>query len=1357
MERSKSQQQAEALERQINAMKEKYVEEINYVDSVETIASIASARIAQVVERWPYDETFLAVEAWAEIEGVIDDYAKCRHEVDKFIKKAEFAGTRMKQVVKLKVGDEYIENPDLVEQRKKNKKPAGKRNAATNYGVSRKRTRSSGRLSAANADTIQSSSTTEDTNQALDDTKQNIEIQANESDTIQLEEGILIALTAPRGRQSALDALGNAGRTLKNAARIRAYICRSIERINIIINRIERRSPNRLIRPVIADAAAAFAQKGLDRPDAIEDTMIIWDFISTFRGSKVLPLKTKNDHDIFPQPRLDIFVEALASPLIENAPFNLNNQFRFLPSIHIWLLRLLLEDKRTASWWPKPRQNNYGKAPLWWYSEWHDKILKRDLNENDESNYTTNQAPQEMEIDQQAPNETPKVEPTSQTEIPVEESQSEIPVEESQAEIPIESTPQAEMPVEESQAEMPVEESQTEIPVESTPQAEMPVEESQTEIPVESTPQAEMPVEESQTEIPVESTPQAEMPVEESQTEMPVEESQSEMPVEESQIEIPVESTPVEESQAEMLVEESQSEIPVEDSQAEIPIESTPQAEMPIESTPQAELSDAIEQTSVRLPPVFIEPPKVDVKRKRGRPRLSTLTPFIEPPQPKQEGPPTLPEGPLPFHPGPPPKSYSMTTVELSNEIEEVNTNGNVVPMSIDGEIKNDDDDDLVFQVSALIKAGNEVAQDKLMKAAIAVQAPVLLIQNLSTGSGVAPELIAAIHARASMREEEMRQIPSQEMLTNNKIHRVYAVEHALWAAGQALYLATAEAAVATATYYDTRKWAQFSCDAVILRGKREPKKRKPKEYTAASVRSRRHRKSSESSSISENHNKNKSKKLQIPLKLNELTKLLKADHQRIVPRPSLEHGQSYQIVTPDTWPVLSAAIAARYMDRNRSDDLAYGLDEYDQYEIDLLNNTSTPSVGLSSILRATNAINPETKKPLHCKVALKLAIDHLMAGHPYNTLLPRSRCALLRVLVDAVTESAVLEDEISKRAEQLEAVDTNMFEDTFNRDKSRENGRLLRNATTHRKKVGLFLIRKSETEYEYEQNSHFVMARIPKYEASAKRGLFRLELEMQRDKEILGSSEYNIVDEIPKETTELSIFLKLKKAMQSDSVDQLNKIIESAKQQPELYIPDKFIVRPLLTAMLISFWTERVRNETRAKKQLVSTFRGMPRIRAEQLGRDKSGAMFHAFVGESNYAPHRIWRQLSPDQEVAPREYPYNLRTNDQSEIHNKNSKHKQNNEILDESIKKNNSAAPDNQAMDESDDHNPVQQQVKGRPPTPPPPLINPHVAVHSKSGIPVWGYYGDERTVRQLAASMDQFHRSERALEQELSYRF
>ena len=37
-------------------------------------------------------------------------------------------------------------------------------------------------------------------------------------------------------------------------------------------------------KPVIADAEAAFASAGLKTPDAVEDCLVCWDFMTTFRA-----------------------------------------------------------------------------------------------------------------------------------------------------------------------------------------------------------------------------------------------------------------------------------------------------------------------------------------------------------------------------------------------------------------------------------------------------------------------------------------------------------------------------------------------------------------------------------------------------------------------------------------------------------------------------------------------------------------------------------------------------------------------------------------------------------------------------------------------------------------------------------------------------------------------------------------------------------------------------------------------------------------------------------------------------------------------------------------------------------------
>lgn len=60
---------------------------------------------------------------------------------------------------------------------------------------------------------------------------------------------------------------------------------------------------------------------------------------------------------------------------------------------------------------------------------------------------------------------------------------------------------------------------------------------------------------------------------------------------------------------------------------------------------------------------------------------------------------------------------------------------------------------------------------------------------------------------------------------------------------------------------------------------------------------------------------------------------------------------------------------------------------------------------------RGTNAVqNGEASmKPLRGKRALRAAIEHILKGYPYGGLPPNSRCALLRILVDASLRTTIV------------------------------------------------------------------------------------------------------------------------------------------------------------------------------------------------------------------------------------------------------------------------------------------------------------------------------------------------------------
>jgi hypothetical protein len=238
-----------------------------------------------------------------------------------------------------------------------------------------------------------------------------------------------IHVVTSKGQRAAVEAIVQASQELDACRDVGAYARRSMRRLQQCaknrIKVVESQLPGPLpAKPVIADAEAAFASAGLKTPDAVEDCLVCWDFMTTFRAaaaslklpgsrrwrhvarlarepvaatasarpseslrvsegagddadavdatsrdahagdSPVLPARDDNSFLMLPETRLDEFAAALQAPNDEliRRPEQ-HNPFRYLAHVHKELLKLIMTDEETDRWWPSPKKS-YG--PRWW-------------------------------------------------------------------------------------------------------------------------------------------------------------------------------------------------------------------------------------------------------------------------------------------------------------------------------------------------------------------------------------------------------------------------------------------------------------------------------------------------------------------------------------------------------------------------------------------------------------------------------------------------------------------------------------------------------------------------------------------------------------------------------------------------------------------------------------------------------------------------------------------------------------------------------------------------------------------------------------------------------------------------------
>ena len=100
-----------------------------------------------------------------------------------------------------------------------------------------------------------------------------------------------IHVVTSKGQRAAVEAIVQASQELDACRDVGAYARRSMRRLQQCaknrIKVVESQLPGPLpAKPQIADAEAAFASAGLKTPDAVEDCLVCWDFMTTFRAAR---------------------------------------------------------------------------------------------------------------------------------------------------------------------------------------------------------------------------------------------------------------------------------------------------------------------------------------------------------------------------------------------------------------------------------------------------------------------------------------------------------------------------------------------------------------------------------------------------------------------------------------------------------------------------------------------------------------------------------------------------------------------------------------------------------------------------------------------------------------------------------------------------------------------------------------------------------------------------------------------------------------------------------------------------------------------------------------------------------------
>ena len=179
--------------------------------------------------------------------------------------------------------------------------------------------------------------------------------------------------------------------------------------------------------------------------------------------------------------------------------------------------------------------------------------------------------------------------------------------------------------------------------------------------------------------------------------------------------------------------------------------------------------------------------------------------------------------------------------------------------------------------------------------------------------------------------------------------------------------------------------------------------------------------------------------------------------------------------------------------------------------------------------------------------------------------------------------------------------------------------------------------------------------ARLAELDASSARGLLRVRLEEHRDAECLSLLDDSlkrcaIYDEAPYAVDHVdaqrnaSALKLIEDASKQMDTERLRNALLTARRLPGLASPlnldpshQAWVLRPLAVGALLLRDLEYDSQICKKIKSDEADLRALPSLRAEPVGRDKSGNCHWAFRGEREYryAPQRVWVQQSPDHDV--------------------------------------------------------------------------------------------------------------------------
>jgi hypothetical protein len=293
-------------------------------------------------------------------------------------------------------------------------------------------------------------------------------------------------------------------------------------------------------------------------------------------------------------------------------------------------------------------------------------------------------------------------------------------------------------------------------------------------------------------------------------------------------------------------------------------------------------------------------------------------------------------------------------------------------------------------------------------------------------------------------------------------------------------------------------------------------------------------------------------------------------------------------------------------------------------------------------------------RDPLNGKDALREACASLLRGEPYGDLDPSQRCALLRTLIDAALNTKLVTEEINKRATKIANAESSIWtkgQKTLQDD----NMRCRRRAQDSRRDLNIPAPPKTSTAVIDDEGGFFAAARLAELDASSARGLLRCRLEEHRDAECLSLLDETLkrcaiydeapylVDHVDPQRNESALKL-IEDASKQMDVERLRNALLTARRLPGLASPlnldpnhQAWVLRPLAVGALLLRDLEYDANVCKKIKADEADLRALPSLRAEPVGRDKTGNCHWAFRGEREYryAPQRVWVQQCPDNDV--------------------------------------------------------------------------------------------------------------------------